>query len=143
MTLSHFDHLVLAARQQDQPQRLLLVFVSTELPDDASAQQQAQFLAGFGGALVPVMCVDKTPVEITDFLAMRQEAAQFGMPWSLVFASSLAGFAQQEPNSEAVETALQRMVESIKLGNLTNMIAFDTNGDALDLSAANPLTDAL
>jgi hypothetical protein len=142
MNISHFNHLVQAAKQQDQPQRLLLVFANSELPEDCSAEQQAQFLAGSGGALAAVMCVDKSPAEIVNFATMKQEAAQFDMPWSLVFASSMPDFDLQEPYSKDVEAALQRMVESIKQGNLANMIAFDLNGDAIALTQTNKFADA-
>ena len=60
MTISSFDDLLLQARQQAEPQRLLFVFSGAELPDDATAQQRARFEAGAGGALTPLMCVDKT-----------------------------------------------------------------------------------
>ncbi|MGE4477305.1 MAG: ribonucleotide reductase subunit alpha, partial [Stutzerimonas sp.] len=35
-----FDHLLHAARQQTEPQRLLFVFAVAELPDDASAAER-------------------------------------------------------------------------------------------------------
>ena len=53
MTISSFDDLLLAARQQAQPQRLLFVFASAGVPDDASPAQRASFLAGQGGTLTP------------------------------------------------------------------------------------------
>ena len=61
MTISNFDDLLKTARQQTQPQRLLFVFASADLPEDATSAQRASFLAGQGGALVPNLCVDKTP----------------------------------------------------------------------------------
>jgi len=140
MNISHFDHLVQAAKQQEQPQRLLLVFAHSELPEDCSAEQEAQFLAGSGGALVPLMCVDKSPGEIADFATMKQEAAQFAMRWSLVFASSMPDF--DMPHSQDVEAALQRMVALIKQGDLSNMIAFDQQGDAIALTSTNEFADA-
>ena len=72
--IASFDDLLQAARAQTAPQRLLLVFAGAELPDDASATQRAEFEAGQGGALVPLMCVDKRPEEITSFVQLRTEA---------------------------------------------------------------------
>ena len=73
MEIQHFDDLLAAARAQAQPQRLLMVFVATELPEDASAEQRARFAEGEGGALVPLMCVDKTPEELDSFATLLAE----------------------------------------------------------------------
>jgi hypothetical protein len=64
MNISSFDDLLQAAMQQAQPQRLLFVFASADLPADSTEEQRARFQAGEGGALVPVMCVDKAPDEL-------------------------------------------------------------------------------
>lgn len=133
MPISHFDDLLAAARTQAVPQRLLLVFASVELPDDCSAQQRADFAAGRGGALVPQMCVDKSPTELTSFDHLKQEASQFPGVWQVVLASTLSGSVNAEPDEAAIDQALQRMVAAIKAGQSRNMIAFDAQGDALDL----------
>ena len=133
MYLSNFDDLLNAARQQTSVQRLLLVFATTELPTDATPEQRAGFARGEGGALTPAMCVDKSPAEVADFLSLKTEANQFVLPWRLVFASTLSGSATEPPGSEQVESALQRMVESIKLGAFANMIAFDVEGEIVTL----------
>ena len=70
MDISSFDDLLQAARMQPEPQRLLFVFAAVELPDDATPAQRARFEAGQGGALVPLMCVDKTPQELASFEAL-------------------------------------------------------------------------
>lgn len=134
MTISNFDDLLLAACEQPQGQRLLLVFASAELPDDATQQQRAEFAQGEGGALVPAMCVDKTPDEIGNFERLAHEAGQFGPRWQVVFVSTLSGQGEKPPTSEAAEPMLERMVEAIKLGSFANMIAFDTLGQAVNLA---------
>ena len=68
--ITNFDDLLQAARTQSQPQRLLFVFAGAELPADASAEQRAQFEAGEGGELAPLMCVDKAADELTGFDAL-------------------------------------------------------------------------
>lgn len=133
MNISSFDDLVLAARQQAQPQQLLFVFAAAELPDDATPAQRAGFEQGIGGALVPVMCVDKASEDLTDFVAMKGESAQFVARWQVLFASSLSGKGQQAPADEKIKAALDRMVEAIKLGAFANMIAFDDAGQAIAL----------
>jgi len=133
MIISNFNDLLQASRQQSQAQRLLLVFASAELPTDCTPAQREQFEVGAGGALVPCVCVDKAPEEITDFAGLSQESKQFEVNWQVVFVSSLSGMNNTPPSSQQSESALQRMVESIKVGALGNMIAFDLQGDAIDL----------
>ena len=138
MTISSFDDLLLAACEQPQGQRLLLVFASADLPGDATPEQRAGFEQGAGGALVPAMCVDKTPDEIGNFERLTEEARQFAAPWRVLFASSLSGTGDAPPTSKAAEPALQRMVDAIKQGAFANMIAFDTQGDAITLESREP-----
>ena len=87
---------------QPEPQRLLFVFAAVELPDDATPAQRARFEAGQGGALVPLMCVDKTPQELPSFDALVGEASQFTAPghdWAMVFAAAMSGTLNKAPTS--------------------------------------------
>src|SRR5690606_2294017 len=61
MSLHDFSGLLRAARTQAEPQRLLLVFASAELPADATPEERLRFERGEGGALAPALCVDKSP----------------------------------------------------------------------------------
>lgn len=133
MNISSFDDLLQAATQQDQPQRLLFVFAEVELPEGSSPEESAQFAAGVGGALVPVMCVDKAAHALSSFADLKREAQQFGAVWQMVFVAALSGKAGQVPNSEDCEQPLKHMVESIKLGHLDHMIPFDSQGAAVML----------
>ena len=99
MNIENFNDLLQAARTQTVAQRLLFVFVGVELPDDATPDQRADFEAGHGGALVPLMCVDKTPNELVSFDTLVQEASQFEKPWTLVFAAAMSGTQHQAPTS--------------------------------------------
>lgn len=128
MDILSFDDLLQAARAQSQPQRLLFVFTGVELPEDSTPVQRARFAAGQGGALVPLMCVDKRPEELSSFAALVQESSQFGHAWGLVFAAALSGRADRAPSSDDAEEPLQRMVESIKQGNIGAFIPFDPQG---------------
>lgn len=126
MNISSFDDLLAAARQQPEPQRLLLVFATAELPADSSPEQTARFEAGQGGALAPLMCVDKTPDEVVSFASLVEEARQFDQPWALVFVAGL-------PDGRDVEAPLQRMVEDIKRGALGNYLPFNPQGIPVQL----------
>ncbi len=133
MNISSFDDLLSAARQQPLPQRLLFVFAAAELPDDSTAVQRADFEAGHGGALVPKMCVDKTPQEIDCFATLQAQAEAFGQPWVMVFAAALSGTASAPPTSEDAKAPLDAMVEAIKAGDLGRFIPFNAQGEAVNL----------
>lgn len=133
MNISSFDDLLAAARQQPEPQRLLFVFASAELPEDSTPEQARRFAAGQGGALTPLMCVDKTLDEISTFAALADESRQFGQDWALVFVSSLSGQEGQAPSSQDADAPLQRMVEAIKAGTVSQFIPFDPQGEPVML----------
>ena len=131
MNIRHFDDLLRAAREEPVPQRLLLVFAGASLPDDASAQQRAEFAAGLGGELAPLMCVDKSPDELADFAALAREAADQGLAWTLVFAGALDGGGAV--SAQQLDAALQTMVDNVRHGRLEQYIPFDREGVAVRL----------
>ena len=133
MSISSFDDLLQAARQQAEPQRLLFVFASADLPDDSTPEQRERFLAGQGGALVPMMAVDKLPDELQTFADLVRESQQFDKAWRIVFAASMSGTGGLAPTSQAAEKPLQRMVQSIKAGTLGTFIPFDREGNPVML----------
>jgi hypothetical protein len=133
MNIATFADLLSAARSQPQPQRLLFVLAAVELPDDASPAERAGFERGEGGALVPQMCVDKSPDEIVSFEQFKQEASQMVPHWGMCFAAALAGKSGNVPTSEEAEKPLQDMVEAIRLGQVQAFIPFNPSGDAVRL----------
>jgi hypothetical protein len=128
MIISTFDDLLHAAREQSEPQRLLFVFANAVLPDDSTPEERARFEAGQGGALMPLMSVDKTPAEVTTFTGLAEESRQFGADWDIVFVASLSGRDDRAPTNKEVEQSLQRMIESIKIGSFDSFIPFDRQG---------------
>ena len=132
MNISHFDDLLRAAREQPTPQRLLLVFAGAGLPDDATPQQRADFDAGLGGELAPLMCVDKSPDDVADFAALAREAAGQGLAWRLVFAGALDGGGAAAPAAR-LDAALQAMVEDVRVGRIERYVPFDREGVAVRL----------
>ena len=131
MSISSFDDLLRAAREQAEPQRLLFVFANVVLPDDSTPEQRARFEAGQGGALTPLMSVDKTPEELGTFAALVEESRQFGHDWAVVFVASLSGRDGRAPTSEEADRSLQRMIESVKTGSFGSFIPFDRHGRPL------------
>lgn len=132
MTDSHFQQLLAAARSQPEPQRLLFLFAAAELPDDANAEQRSRFESGEGGALAPLMCVDKHPDELTDFEALVAQSRRAGPPWQVVFVAGLSGQRGRPPADEQVEAALQSMTEAVRSGTIRRFAAYDAGGRPLD-----------
>ncbi|MBF0666138.1 MAG: ribonucleotide reductase subunit alpha [Brevundimonas sp.] len=126
---SHFRQLLDAAAAQPDPCRLLFVFAVAELPGDATPAEREQFLAGRGGTLAPVMCVDKAPGELADFAALAAESRQTGAAWTMVFAAGLGGRNGQPPASSEIDAALQLMVEAVRDGGFARFAAYDGEGD--------------
>jgi hypothetical protein len=134
MNISSFDELLRIAREQSEPQRLLFVFADAVLPDDSTPEQRARFEAGQGGALTPLMSVDKTPEELQSFAALAEESRQFERDWTIVFVASLSGRDGRAPTNEQADQALERMIESIKTGLSGSFIPFDRQGQPILLN---------
>ncbi len=131
MNISNFEDLLLAAKQQPEPQRLLFVFTDVELPDDSTAEQRARFQAGNGGALVPLMSVDKKPGDMSTFSELAEESRRFGHDWAVVFVAALSGRGGRAPTDVEADQSLQRMIEAIKSGSFGAYMPFDRQGQPL------------
>ena len=128
MDITSFDDLLRAARGQPEPQRLLFVFAAAELPDDCTPAQRASHAAGQGGALVPLMSVDKDPGDLPDFAGLVQESRQFPGDWSMVFVAGLSGRDGRAPTSAEADRSLERMTESVKAGSFGAFLPFNRQG---------------
>ena len=128
---SHFDQLLRAAAAQPEPQRLLFVFATAELPEDATPAQRQRFAEGGGGSLAPLMCVDKGLDELATFDELVAEAREAGPQWQVLFAAELSGRNGRSPGAEQVEHALQTMVEQVRGGMIESYLALAPSGDAL------------
>lgn len=131
MGIASFEDLLQAARLQPEPQRLLFVFAAAELPEDSTPEQRARFQEGEGGALVPLMSVDKLPEELSGFAALAEESRQFGRDWSVVFVAALSGRNGRAPDSASAGRSLDRMIEAIKAGAVASFLPFDRQGRPL------------
>lgn len=131
--ISNYQDLIQATREQAEPQRLLFVFCRAELPDDASAEEKAAFERGEGGALTPVICVDKTPDEAPDFNTLAQESQTTGQPWDMVFVAAMSGRGGVAPSSDEAQQPLTMMVEGIRMGHVSNYLPLNGQGEAINL----------
>jgi hypothetical protein len=130
-TPSYFNQLLQAAMAQPQPQRLLFVFATAELPEGATPTQRRRFAAGGGGSLAPLMCVDKAPSEVSSFEALADESRKAGPPWQVMFAAGLSGTDGNPPPPDQVDRALKAMAERIRSGMVEGLLALDPTGEAL------------
>lgn len=131
MNISSFEDLLQVARQQPQPQRMLFVFADAELPENSTSEQRDRFQAGQGGALVPLMSVDKKPEELGTFAELVEESRQFGRDWSVVFVAALAGHDGFAPTGAEADRSLEHMIESIKTGSFGAFMPFNRQGQPL------------
>ena len=131
--ISSYNDLIQASHSQQEPQRLLFVFCRAELPDEASPEERAAFERGEGGALTPVICVDKTPEEAPDFGALQEESRATGQSWDVVFVAAMSGRGGTPPSTDEAQQPMTMMVESIRLGHINNYLPLDTQGNAVSL----------
>lgn len=129
--IESYPDLIDAADAQPEPQRFLFVFCRAELPEDASGDQKARFERGEGGALSPVICVDKPLQEARRFDQLAEESRATGQAWDVVFVAALSGRGGQAPSSDEAQQPLQMMVETLRLGNVGNYLAFSRDGNLL------------
>lgn len=134
MTIASFADLLNATRQQPDPQRLLFVFARAELPEDASPEEIRRFESGRGGALTPVMFVDKKIGELTSFSSLVEESRQTGQGWDLVFVGCLGGRNGREPGDDDAQQALETMVKSVQGGKVSHLLAYRPDGEQISFS---------
>lgn len=135
MNVSTYGELLAAARREPQPPRLLFAFARAELPDDAADAERVGFAEGRGGALAPVMCVDKTLDELGSFADLVAESRHTGADWDIVFVSTLAGSHGAPPPAEAADAPLNMMLAAIYSGQVGRFLAFGKDGRLLAVDA--------
>ncbi|MGB3393628.1 MAG: ribonucleotide reductase subunit alpha [Stenotrophomonas sp.] len=128
MMLNDFAGLLDAARQQQEPQRLLFVFARADLPESPTADQHERHVRGEGGTLSPVLCVDKAPESIASFAALAEESTHTGIEWDVVFIAALDGRGGIAPSEDEAAQPLQLMVNAINGGEVSRFAAFGRDG---------------
>lgn len=129
MEISSYKDLIEMARSQADAQRLLFVFTRPELPENFNSQQEREFQTGKGGILTPVMYVDKAPGDVESFATIIEQSIEMPTDWSIVFIGALSGTGKFPPCSDTIEKSFLKMIEDIKIGRLSNFLAFDKHGD--------------
>ena len=136
MNITTFEDLLSAARKEPEPQRLLFVFARAELPEEASPEEVERFENGQGGALAPVMFVDKKTDELQSFAELVEESRHTGEDWQVVFVGCLGGRGGQEPSDKEAQQALEMMVKSIQGGMVERFLAWRADGEQIRFSPA-------
>lgn len=133
MSIENYADLITTAKNETNPQRLLFVFAKAVLPDDATPEEKAAFEKGEGGALDPILCVDKTPEEAASFPTLVAEAETTGHSWDVAFISAMSGHAGQTLNSDECVQPLNMMVEQIRLGKISQFLAISRDGELIEI----------
>lgn len=133
MNISSYEDLLLAANKQAEPQRLLFVFASAELPGGHTESQANLYKSRKGGTLSPVMCVDKLPSELSNFASLVEESRQTGKDWDVVFVAGMSVKSGNKPNSDEAEQPLKTMVEDIQKGKINHLLIFNREGELIQL----------
>lgn len=127
--IDSFASLVRAAREQPEPQRLLFVFARPVLPDDHDDAQAERFRSGEGGALQPLMCVDREPAELSSLEALAAEAPDPDQDWKVVLVAAIAGRDGRPPTDDDATHGLNTMIRTLHAGgDLSGFVAFDREG---------------
>lgn len=117
---TQFKELLEAAQSQDEPQRLLFLFAQIEKQESKKHKQRQH------GSVVPLMCVDKLPQELTTFAAFAAEADQVSPDWDFMMVTGLDGKNGQPPSSDEAESHLNKMANDLMMGaDLSRYLIFD------------------
>lgn len=132
INITDYESLLSVAKEQAEPQRLLFVFLKTSLPKKHKDEEASHFHSGQGGELEAVMCVDKTPNELSSFSDLVTESESMKQDWQIVLIACLSGRNGIVPSSDEATQSLKRMVQTVESGgSLSNFLAFDRNGNSI------------
>ncbi len=126
-----FSKLIEAAKQQEQPQRLLMLFAKAE-----GNKKKGKNAVNETGTVTPLMCVDKLPEELGSFDALIKEADGISEDWSFVLIAGLGGSDGVAPPTEAAEPYLNQMANDVMMGqDLTGYTILDRQQNPVLLEA--------
>ena len=130
-----YKTLLIIGRKQFEAQRFLFVFLEATLPDNHNDEDKQRFESGHGGELTPVMCVDKSLEELTDFPHLVAESKQMNQDWSIILIACLSEKNGLPTTTEEVEQSLKMMVQAVHDGSaFSKYLAFDKQGVLLSFS---------
>ncbi|MBT3585954.1 MAG: ribonucleotide reductase subunit alpha [Halobacteriovoraceae bacterium] len=118
--MSQFEQLLNRAKNEKQPQQVLLLFAkATDMFSEAKFDHQS-------GTIDSIMCVNKSPDELTNFKNLVSEADQFSKDWNFIFISTLSGCDNQGPSEKDIDLALHKMSNTFANGDdLSQFLVFN------------------
>ena len=129
INITNYESLLLASKQQAEPQRLLFVFLRASLLKARNGNEASSVRSSQGGELEPIMCVDKAPDELSCFSDLVAESEKMEQDWQIVLVAGLSGKNGLAPKTGEVERSLNIMVETVQTGgDLSKYVAFDKHG---------------
>ena len=124
---SMFQELLEKTEAQEQPQRLLFLFV------DTFERRRKKKKNNHKGTISPVMAVDKLPEEVTDFKTLVKEADDVNKEWDMVLIACLGLDNGDVPTTEDAEPYLDRMTHAVMAGHdLSIYVIFDREGNPIE-----------
>jgi hypothetical protein len=146
MSIRSFDGLLRSASQQTEPRRRGVGFITADLPDDTPPEQRARFQAGQGATPTPLMCVEKSHVELpsSKHCAKRRDTpgragpGRAGLGWDIVVVAALSGSAGRSPTNTETDVPLQRRVDSVESGRVGSAVSFRSTSAASRPASAEP-----
>lgn len=131
----NYETLLLAGNEQKEPQRFLFVFLRAALPKDHDGDEAVCFHSGQGGALSPIMCVDKPLDDLTSFSDLVEESKNMDQDWQLILVACLSGMGGLMPTSTETDLQLKMMVQRVENGgDLSRYLAFNRDGELVQFS---------
>ena len=101
------------------------------------AYRQANSSSNGDFSITPVMSIEKTLDELSDFPTLVEESKQPGKQWNIVFIAGMLGIDGVLPTVEAANDRLDAMIKSIHHGVFSNMIAYNIDGEAVEFKRAD------
>ena len=125
-----FKELLKLTHEQEQPQRLMFLFANAESTNAKKSKKHQK------GTILPVMCVDKLPEELTTFAALKAEADTIEESWNFVFIASLSGENGMTPSEDDAEPFLNKMVNDVQTGNnVGRYVIYDRGENPIELES--------
>ncbi len=126
--ISNFSELLIMASEQEQPQRLLMLFAKSQSKSGKHNQNS--------GTIFPVICVDKLPADIASFDSLVAEADSINNDWNFIIVAGLNGQNGLAPTSEDADPHLNNMTNALASGqDMSQYVIFDRNQNPVSIQA--------
>ncbi|QIR16418.1 ribonucleotide reductase subunit alpha [Shewanella aestuarii] len=120
--MSALKELISMANYQGESVKLLFLFAKAEYAQSDNGENK--------GHMIPLMCVDKYPKDLSDFAGLCDEADNINSEWEFIFVTSMLADVDQE----ALDNGLKRMASDIENGENTAMyVVLDRQENVIEM----------